>query len=115
METRNLDQFDTAEQQKSAKHKIASILKDFPDALEAVVRVMEFGASKPGRQIGGWRQDSVDIPHYFEDALLRHQFEIWKGNMYDGESMELHLAHKACNDLMELQLILEGKLNVNNK
>lgn len=97
-----------AETQKSEKPKVAAVLKDFPRALYAIVAVMELGASKPGRRIGGWAQQSEVRDFYFEDPLMRHWLAQQMGETFDPESGELHKAHLACNALMDLEMTLRG-------
>lgn len=78
----------------------------FPRAIEAVAAVSAFGASKYAWK--GW--EKMDDPNNrVLNALFRHQFKIVKGEEYDEESKLLHAAHRAWNDLADLELILRKK------
>lgn len=81
-------------------------LFSFPDALAHVDRIGKFGARKYTK--GGF----LEVPNgqmRYLNAGLRHLKQQLRGELYDPESKELHLAHRAWNALAELQLFLEGK------
>lgn len=70
-------------------------LVDF-DALEPMVRVLEFGKKKYGEsnwRKGGKLLTSVKIL----ESLMRHTFAILRGELRDKESGELHIGHIMCN------------------
>lgn len=78
-----------------------------PRAVEAVARVLEFGARKyaPGNwqkvQGGRWR---------YTRAALGHVFAYVKGEQKDPESGENHLAHAACCVLFLLDFEERGEI-----
>lgn len=74
--------------------------------LEAVTRVLEYGASRYGDH--NWRE--VDSARYV-DAALRHLFAYCRGECYDKESGQPHLAHAATNLLFVLAIRAEEKKN----
>lgn len=81
------------------------LLFDAPYALEAIARIMEFGANKYER--GNWKLVNVE---QFKDALLRHINEISKGNDWDNGpegTGQLHWANVACNAIFILQIELQ--------
>lgn len=84
--------------------QLANILfQDFPRALEAVVAIATFGATKYQRN--SW----ITVPNAMErysDAMVRHQLAIGRGKQYDFESGLLHYAHFAWNVLATLELLL---------
>jgi hypothetical protein len=63
-----------------------------PDALEEIVRVLEFGANKYGDRNweGGmaWNRPFA--------ALMRHMWAWWRGEDRDPETGITHLAHAGC-------------------
>lgn len=59
-------------------------------AIEQMVRVMEFGAQKYGRD--NWRHVQGAERRYLA-ASLRHIFAHLRGELRDAESGEPHLAH----------------------
>jgi len=69
------------------------------EALESVVRVLEFGLKKYDRD--NWKHVS-DAYNRYEAAGLRHRVARLKGELVDPESGELHLAHEACCLLFQL-------------
>lgn len=72
--------------------KLRWSMLDF-EALEDVVRVLEFGASKYER--GNWR---LGLKHTeIIDSLMRHLHEIMIGNDTDNETGLPHIAHIMCN------------------
>jgi hypothetical protein len=69
-------------------------------ALEPVVRVLEYGAVTK-YAMDNWKW----VPHKgaYMDGILRHWVEYFeKGEEYDKESGESHLAHLACDVLFLL-------------
>ena len=62
-------------------------------ALSAVIRVLEFGASKYAEN--NW-QTVTDARRRYYDAMLRHIDAWWQGEQKDSETGESHLAHAIC-------------------
>ena len=93
-----------AEAQKASKVPVWKHWRFFPRAMLEVAKVMEFGSSKPGRKAGGWTEDSSVSDTYFEDAFVRHLIDEQVHGEYDSESKLLHLAHRACNAMMALEM-----------
>jgi hypothetical protein len=78
-----------------------------PKALEAVVRVLEYGARKYGRD--NWKSgvDTTESIRRFEAALGRHYLKsIQCTNPLDEETMLEHEAHIVVNALFSLSLKL---------
>lgn len=69
-------------------------------ALQAIIRVLTFGAKRYGRN--NWRKNT-DLTRY-EDALMRHALAHLSGEYIDPDSGEPHLAHVATNALFILEL-----------
>lgn len=63
------------------------------DALEPVVRVLEFGARK--YSVDNWKRVPDPVDRYY-DALQRHLVAWRAGQEVDPESGEHHLAHAGC-------------------
>lgn len=82
------------------------------DALEQVVKVLEFGAVKYGPN--QWRE----LPEFewmrISDALERHHTKWKRGKDIDDESGLLELAHLACNALFLLEMEIH-KLGKDNR
>ena len=76
------------------------------DAIEGVVKVLEFGAQKYTEH--GWRE-VPDARRRYTDAAMRHMFSHIKGEWVDEESGLLHLAHATCSLLFALQLELQKR------
>ena len=74
--------------------------------LEAVIRVLMFGASKYGDE--NWQLVANPKVRY-RDALDRHLAEIDKGVMVDPDTGEHHMAHVATNALFLLWFYLTGE------
>jgi len=73
--------------------------------LEAVIRVLMFGAKKYGDE--NWQR--VENPKVrYRDALDRHLAEIDKGVYFDEDTGEHHYAHVATNALFLLWFHLVG-------
>ncbi len=75
-----------------------------PDALEAVGRVLTYGAQKyePRNWENGMRWGRVYA------AVLRHLFAWWRGEEKDQESGLSHLSHAACGVLFLLAYSLRS-------
>jgi len=74
--------------------------------LEAVIRVLMFGAKKYGDE--NWQL--VDNPKVrYRDALDRHLAEIDRGVLVDPDTGENHYAHVATNALFLLWFYITGK------
>lgn len=79
-----------------------------PQALEALVDVLAYGANKHGSE-DNWKK-LPDAKILYQDALQRHLAEIRKGNARDEESGMLHAAHVLCNAFFLLILELDGSV-----
>lgn len=64
------------------------------EELEEVVKVLEFGAKKYSRD--NWKNVSSDR---YKKAAMRHLISYIRGEEFDPESNNSHLAHLACNAL----------------
>lgn len=62
-------------------------------ALNAVIRVLEFGATK--YQADNWKHVPDAKTRYY-DAMQRHIDDWWQGEQKDPETGEHHLAHAIC-------------------
>lgn len=62
-------------------------------ALNAVIRVLEFGANK--YQVDNWKHVPDAKTRYY-DAMQRHIDAWWYGEQKDPETGEHHLAHAIC-------------------
>ncbi|QQN40312.1 dATP/dGTP diphosphohydrolase domain-containing protein [Acinetobacter sp. CS-2] len=62
-------------------------------ALNAVIRVLEFGATK--YQVDNWKHVPDAKTRYY-DAMQRHIDAWWHGEQKDSETGEHHLAHAIC-------------------
>jgi len=87
------------------KPKMSVLFKQFPDALEAVVRCSEYGHNKYKDTDKDWLNFKriEGGSEAYEDAGIRHRLQ--KGN--DLESGLPHKYHTAWNALAELQLWIE--------
>lgn len=65
------------------------------EALEEVVKVLEFGARKYDRN--NWRRGEGFKYSRVFNSLLRHAYAWWRGEDRDPESGYSHLAHMGCN------------------
>lgn len=70
------------------------------DALEEVVKVLEFGAVKYDRD--NWRRGDGFRYSRVVNSLLRHTYAWMRGEDRDPESGYSHLAHMGCNVLFLL-------------
>ncbi len=107
----NIDNSLTKEGHKDDKGKLrySLLIEGMPNALKAVVEVLEHGAEKYG--IHNWQKVDKGIDRY-KDALYRH---VTKGNLFskDKDSTLLEIAHIACNALFLLELISKEDKNEN--
>lgn len=76
-----------------------------PHALEAVARVLTYGAQKYERD--NWKY-VPDGEYRYRNAAFRHFNEILKGNLVDEETGEHHLAHAICCLMFELDAYESG-------
>lgn len=94
-------------------------LVDF-DALEAMVRVLEFGATKYSDH--NWKKGLKTTE--IVESLLRHTFAYLRGEDIDPESKLPHIGHILCNAMFlaytqkykpefDTRFIDENKLNIN--
>lgn len=84
----------------ATKPDIFAMIRDFPDALLAVTRAGDYGATKYGRH-NWW--GLPDARGRYLSAAVRHLVEVAKGQERDAESGHLHLAHAAWSILAALQ------------
>lgn len=91
------------------KPQMSLLFKQFPDALEAIVKCSEYGHNK-------YKETDGDYLNFkrveggsrtYADAGLRHR--LYSKGTTDIESRLPHAYHVAWNALAELQLILEDK------
>lgn len=75
------------------------LLKNLPDAIQAVIRILELGAKKYGDT-----NYLLVEPERYDDANLRHILAYLSGDSLDSESKESHLAHAITCLLFRLQL-----------
>jgi hypothetical protein len=78
-------------------------------SINAIVRVMEFGAQK--YSVDNW-QHVPDARRRYYDAALRHLTAWWAGEENDPESGEHHLAHLGCCVLFLLWFELKEEKHV---
>ena len=81
---------------------LRGFLQQFPQAIEAVARVSEYGAEK--YTWNGW-ETVPDREERYGEALARHLLK----EGYDAESSMLHAAHAAWNAMARLEIILRNK------
>jgi hypothetical protein len=68
------------------------------EALEGMVRILEFGAEKYSAH--GWKQlNSPEDRERIMAALLRHTFALMRGETIDPESGMPHIFHMQCNTM----------------
>ena len=92
--------------QDADKPRFDLLLADMPLALEAVVRVLTYGAARYGD--GNWQYvDNAD--RRYLAASTRHELALHTSDTHDDETGEHHLAHKLCCDLFRLELALRGE------
>lgn len=80
-------------------------------ALEAVGRVLAFGAKK--YQAHNWR-GGIQYSR-LAGAMLRHVFAFLRGEDKDPETGESHLAHAACCVLFALEFVEEGRTELDDR
>jgi hypothetical protein len=80
-------------------------------ALEAVGRVLAFGAKK--YQAHNWR-GGIQYSR-LAGATLRHVFAFLRGEDKDPETGESHLAHAACCVLFALEFVEEGRPELDDR
>lgn len=86
-----------------AKARMDLLVDGCPNALEAVGKVLTFGAQKYAAH--SWQTVEGGEERY-KAALIRHLLAVGKGESVDPESGLSHLAHLACNALFILELEL---------
>jgi len=84
----------------SGKAKMAYILQ-FPRTMEAIARIMEFGAAKYFD--GNWKQGGKEDSEYL-DCMMRHLTKWLDGKKYDDDSGCSHLGMAIWNMLALHQL-----------
>lgn len=94
-------------QAEGVKHDAAKARYDLvpPLSLEAVVRVLTYGAKKYAP--GNWRLVPDARSRYFA-AAMRHTWAWWRGEPCDPESGEHHLAHAICCLMFAMEPELES-------
>lgn len=83
------------------KPRWSLLMRGCADALQAVVRVLTFGAQKYADD--SW-QGVQNGQQRYRDALYRHMNAIERGELVDDESGESHWAHVATNALFLYEL-----------
>jgi hypothetical protein len=105
---------------EATKHDAAKLPYDLlpSDAVEEIVRVLDFGAGKYGAD--NWAQGMAWSRPFA--ALMRHMWAWWRGEDNDPESGLSHLAHAGCCVLFLLAYHKRGvgidnrlRLNRNNE
>ena len=79
------------------------LLKSMPNAVNAVIKVLDDGAKK--YTVDNWKKVE---PERYEDAMLRHTLSYLNGDKHDLDSGSHHLAHAACCILFMLELELSN-------
>lgn len=90
----------------SGKPRWSLLMRGCADALQAVVRVLTFGAQKYADD--SW-QGVQNGQQRYRDALYRHMNAIERGELVDDESGESHWAHVATNALFLYELHKDQK------
>lgn len=88
------------------KPRWSLLMRGCADALQAVVRVLTFGAQKYADD--SW-QGVQNGQQRYRDALYRHMNAIERGEFVDDESGESHWAHVATNALFLYELHKDQK------
>lgn len=86
------------------------VLAQFPNAIEMIAQVSEFGANKYSWE--NWHSVDNAVERY-TDALARHLVREAKGEVVDHESGFLSAAHTAWNALTRLELMLRNDKQLN--
>lgn len=76
-----------------------------PNALQAVIAVLDYGQAKYGKP-HGWK-NVFDLITRYKAASSRHDQKIRLGELKDAESGLAHRAHKIINELFVLQKEIE--------
>jgi len=80
------------------------------DALDGLIRVLEFGATKYDRD--NWKKG---LPYQsVVDSMMRHINAILRGELFDEESKEMHIDHVMCN-AMFLSHFMKNSPRYNNQ
>ena len=82
------------------KPRMDLVLGDFADALLKVGEVGTYGANKYDDSNGLYIDNAMER---YLSAMLRHYLNYRRGEVFDDESKQLHLAHMAWNALAVLQ------------
>jgi hypothetical protein len=85
---------------KDRKDKLRYGLMPF-GALDEVVKVLGYGAQKPGYSDNNW-QRVEGAEELYAEAAVRHLSKLMQGETRDAESGLLHAAHAACNLLFAI-------------
>lgn len=97
------DQHESGAKLDDGKLLAGLVMGDFAHALNAVIEIGTFGASKYTKH--GW----LSVPNGFErytDAMQRHYLKEQIEGLYDKDSNLLHAAHLAWNALARLELLI---------
>jgi hypothetical protein len=81
------------------------LLKSMPDAVAAVIDVLEYGARK--YDADNWKK--VEHSRYIDASLRHYVMRYLAGEQIDPESGKHHLAHAICCLMFMLQMELENK------
>ncbi len=85
------------------------LLKDLPESVKSVVKVLEFGSKRYGRT----NYSKVETERY-EAAMLRHAMAYLSGELLDPETEEPHLSHLVCCAMFLIERQLKDKKEENN-
>lgn len=80
------------------------LLRSMPDAVQSVIRILEYGAKK--YDDNNWKKVEA---HRYDDAALRHILSYLSGEELDKETSESHLSHAITCLLFRLQLDIDSK------
>jgi hypothetical protein len=80
------------------------LLRSMPDAVQSVIRILEYGAKK--YDDNNWKKVES---HRYDDAALRHILAYLSGEELDKETSESHLSHAITCLLFRLQLDIDSK------
>jgi hypothetical protein len=80
------------------------LLRSMPDAVQSVIRILEYGAKK--YDDNNWKKVEA---HRYDDAALRHILAYLSGEELDKETSESHLSHAITCLLFRLQLDIDSK------